>query len=346
MEIKKHRKYISLDFNNFNCQISKFKKDYKEQRNKREKGSSMKDFMHIKIQKTTDSSVKDLENKSTDRITLKETILLYVKCLICDKNVHKDYVFCLKCDHKFCYRCSKHFYEKKIDDRVRRLKCPVHKCLEFLSRDNLYHVISNVHYDTYVSYDNETLKFDSETQVEPLSSNRTLHRAYTEKHILTFASTNSHLDLDKVKQTFCIFCKEPSLYTRTYRNYYKCLNCFKTICKYCQKPYTMNHLVYQKEKNWCRVYFKRLNSNIDFRKATISLVKKFLYECLFIIASYFLTLIWVYIQISNKNKFLFKNLKIIRIIIYIIATLIIIPVYTIILPFYPMSLCVLDKIIK
>jgi hypothetical protein len=252
-------------------------------------------------------------------------------CFLCDKLHLSNNMISLGCNHAFCIKCGKVYYEDKIEQGDKILKCPVFKCQKTPDKEFLSTLVTERH-----------LTLLSKLQTQPNSSRDTKFeevKVYTQKHILDINNNDNFLLYNKTKELFCQKCTEASLYGRTGKTYVKCLNCFNTICKFCMKVYNYDHLDITSE-SYCKVYFRK-----DLKKQVIkpNKCKLYLLTLGLIIASYFLLFISVlkYILKFFENKEKSKCKTFTNYILIILLYILMIPIMLMTIPYFPLLISML-----
>ena len=274
--------------------------------------ASKESYLNDKIRILTNQSVEEEGNE-------------YFKfCFLCDKLILTSNMICVgNCSHFFCSKCGKIYYEDKVEQGENVLKCPIYKCLIQLENDLLKAIITEKHYELFISYKNRKVN-NQKNIVDDV-------KIYTKKHILDINDNQNFMLYNKTKEQFCFKCNEASLYGRTGRNYVKCLNCLNT--KHCMKFYTFDHLDITSD-NYCKVYFRK-----DLKKDSVkqNKFKAFCITVLMIIASYILSVLAIFsIILRCIRKEGKKNTKYyIDTIIVILLFLLLIPLMILVIPFFP-----------
>ena len=264
-------------------------------------------------------------------------------CFICDQFFLKDKInYATDCEHSFCRRCGKGFYEEKIEQGDVTFKCPVYKCEKKVSLDIIINLVSEKHFKSIESKEekmnitkgvNNFIKMDSV-------------KYYTQKHVLDINTNETYFIYNKAKENFCIKCSEAALYGKSGKYIVKCLNCYHTICKFCMKSFTADHFEIS-SFNYCKVYFRR-----RLRKGYVKekqFCKNFLFLFLIYIVSYLLICLSIYKIIyvffskalglglglglrNKKNKSVLKN--ILYYILLTITYIIITPLFLLCIPYF------------
>ncbi len=110
---------------------------------------------------------------------------------------------------------------------------------------------------------------------------------YSKKNILDVDNLKNFYKYTKNRELYCKGCNEPSLFIRPGKNSVKCLNCYRSSCKFCLKPITHDHF----DLNsfiYCKVYFRRKLKIMSFNNNSTNKIKNFFISFLMIIASYIL----------------------------------------------------------
>jgi hypothetical protein len=246
-------------------------------------------------------------------------------CFLCDKLHLSNTMLMLGCNHAFCQKCGKVYYEDKIEQGDKLLKCPVFKCHKTASFEFLKNLVTERH-----------INLLGKNQTEPntnLDSKFEEVKVYTQKHILDINTNDNFLLYNKIKEQFCQKCTEASLYGRTGKTYVKCLNCFNTICKFCMKIYNYDHLDITSE-NYCKVYFRK-----DLKKHIVkpNKCKLYLLTLGLIIASYFLLFMAIFKHIHKyfKNKKSNIVFSIFYNIIFFLLCIFLAPILLMTIPYFP-----------
>jgi hypothetical protein len=264
------------------------------------------------------NDIRVITNPSEDEINE-----FFKFCFLCDKLHLANIMITLGCNHAFCQKCGKLYYEDKIEQGDSDLKCPVFKCQKTPSIDFLKTLVTEKHISLFKK--NQT-EINKDNKIDEI-------KVYTQKHILDINTNENFLLYNKTKEQFCQKCTEASLYGRTGKTYVKCLNCFNTICKFCMKIYNYDHLDITSE-SYCKVYFRK-----DLKKQIIkpNKFKLYLLTLAMIIASYFLCFISIlkytnqFIEMKKTTKFKTFTYNIVLILLYIL----IVPIMLMIIPYFP-----------
>ena len=212
-----------------------------------------------------------------DYINKKNNFSIYNQqiCNICDLlKPSNKFIFLPICNHTLCINCGKSFYEDLIEKGELKLKCPFYKCSKVLSSISfLKNIISQKHYErlinnkqnfnkkqqnnlnnnalqlggkqTLSSYTKGTKKSSTintvDKKISKLEINSILQK-YSKKNVLSITKNDDeYLIYNMFRECFCPCCNLPSLFGKTLSNHLKCLNCFKSICKFCFKVVDTDH---------------------------------------------------------------------------------------------------------
>lgn len=223
----------------------------------------------------------------------------YKVCFLCDQFFLKDKTYTAEdCDHFFCRRCGKAYYEEKIEEGEQTFKCAVYKCLEKISNELLKALVSEKHYCVIEGkeYKTEGNTTTNTMGVKMFKQKQSINnfvnvskmdsiKFYTQKHVIDVNSNESFFIFNKAKEQFCVKCSEPALYGKNGKFVVKCLNCFYTICKFCMKNYTSDHFD-MSSFNYCKVYFRKRLKKTSVKERQCC--KNFWFTVLIYLASYIL----------------------------------------------------------
>jgi len=273
-------------------------------------------------------STPSLEKENMTSINIEEKTInstriinpIFILCVICDITMHENNFINISklCKHKICFKCTKIFYEDKIESCEYPLLCPVYKCKKIIESDELIEIIvSRVHYENYKQIKKEsgsskiitglneyekdnkinkgkklallTLENVNDSNSRNCSSNVNVDKksvvdslkVYSKRHIISISNINTYINFIKTKELFCPNCNEPSLFGKVPSNNIKCLNCFAKICKFCFNEVTNDHFDVTTQ-NYCKEYRKKLNVrklNKNLMRKNLSFAKRIL-ECL------------------------------------------------------------------
>jgi len=261
-------------------------------------------------------------------------------CFICDQYYSSEKIITSnKCDHTICNKCARDFFEEKIEQGNNEMKCVIFKCPMKYETKLIKSLISEKHLQYLLEREEKksgniiqmeesklpgNLQIESkltkaltkqslnignytqyDSQLPNYNKNNFLNvesiKLYSQKHVLDVNTNDSFFLYNKAREHICSKCLEPALYGKNKKNYVKCLNCLNSICKFCLKSYSFDHLDIT-SLNYCRVYFRRkLKKFIQEKK---SLWYNIFFQVLISIVSFLLLLFLSYTKIS-------KNLKII-----------------------------------
>lgn len=285
-------------------------------------------------------------------------------CFICDQFFLKEKTYTTEnCDHSFCRRCGKAFYEEKIEQGEVSFKCPVYKCPDKASNQMIKLLVSEKHF-TSIDKKEFVEGSDKETQmnspnVVSFKQKHSLNnfvsvtkmdsiKFYTQKHVIDINSNESYFLFNKAKEFFCVKCSEPALYGKTGKYIVKCLNCYHTICKFCMKNYTSDHFEIS-SFNYCKVYFRRRLRKIPVKDTKH--IKNFLFTWLLFIASYLMICLFIYkyisLGISKIMCFKRNERNVLKLIFFyflaFVINITITPVMFLVMPYYPPLITLIHK---
>jgi hypothetical protein len=292
-----------------------------------------------------DIKSKDFESSEKlkyDHLNEEPTFEYFKLCYICDKlHLTTSTFSSLGCEHAICLKCGKTFYEDKIEQGEGNLKCPIYNCQACPEISFIKTILSDKHSETLM---NLLERGESNVEMSKRKSNTFFEvKVYTQKHVFDVNTNDTFFTFNQTKDQFCIKCGEPSLYGRTGKSYVKCLNCYNTICKFCMKAYSYDHLDIT-SLNYCKVYFRKtLKKNIEKQ----SNLKIFLLTYLMMIPSFTLLFCAMFTYIADIISYvlLYKNktnaiFKVIFFLMYFISIIIMFPVFILLIPYFPILIAI------
>ena len=206
----------------------------------------------IAIQSLHDSS----EDSGNEKDTLTNIIMSknVSQCFICDSfsSFFPNKLFSTgQCNHLFCKRCGKNYYEEQIELGKFTLKCPRYLCDKKMDIKNIKILISETYYHQIEKKQNLFLN--------GAPDNNIYNNYLISKHFIDVVKKDEKMfeEYIRMKTIFCFNCGYPALFGRNCRDYVKCLNCLQLICKYCCKAYDDDHLNIR-SGNYCKVYFRTI----------------------------------------------------------------------------------------
>lgn len=283
----------------------------------------------------------------------------YFKCIFCDKiSNNEKYNSYFTCNHFFCKKCGKTFYEDNIDSMILKnnftpfIKCPIIDCPKKISLSLLKTIISEKYYnDLMINIDknkNEkslkklknqkditimktefiSNKKNNEINIKNRLCNET-HK-YLQKNIIDLSSHNKYIYYIKKSFIRCPNCREYSIYSGIEGNYDRCLKCMSKYCKYCHKIFENSHLDITKITH-CKVFYriekKFLSQNFWYR---------YLLNLLIVIGGYLFVLTFFIIKMKKAIKIPKLCRKIMILCISFILFFLFLPICLLILPYFPM----------
>ena len=305
---------------------------------------------------TNESGVDYVKQESNINNELK-----YFQCYICENSYVYDFISLqIKCDHLFCHRCGKLFYEEKIEQgEFENFKCGITYCKFIIPDFIIETLISKTHLEIITKKKENCFSLLLTKQNSSLNSeNLVLNRIvdfnsnlktffeknkfqnvinYSLKNVCDIGSNENFFQYSKNKNQICPFCKEMQLYGKNTRAFVKCLNCLKKFCKYCFKQFDKNHLE-NDNKNRCRVYYRR---KIDKNKNQISFSFKYIQIMLMLFGGYLVIATFFIVKMKKTfvdNKFsLYVFLKILY---YFLLSIIFTPLSILIIPYLSILTCI------
>ena len=281
------------------------------------------------------------------------------KCIFCDKiSNNEKYNSYFSCNHFFCKKCGKTFYEDNIDSMIAKnnftpfVKCPIIDCPKKISFSLLKSIISEKYYnDLMINFDknknemtNRKLKNQKDITImktetistkkndEILLKKRLYHESnkYLQKNIIDLNSQNKYVYYIKKSFIRCANCKEYSLYSGIEGNYDRCLKCMSKYCKYCHKIFENSHLDITKI-NHCKVFYR-----IEKKFWSQNFCYRYLINLLTVIGGYLFVLTFFIIKMKKAIKITKICRRIMVICISFILFFLFLPICLIILPYFPM----------
>jgi hypothetical protein len=283
-----------------------------------------------KISKIKINESKNEKKNKEDYINKKNNFNIYNQhiCNICDLlKPSNKFIFLPICNHTFCINCAKSFYEDLIEKGEFNLKCPYYKCSKVLSSISfLKNIISQKHYErlignnkqknnqkeqnnlnnkalrlggkqTISSYTKGTKKSSTintvDKNISKLEINSIIEK-YSKKNVLSVTKNDDeYIIYSMFRECFCPCCNLPCLFGKTLSNHLKCLNCFKSICKFCFKLVDTDHFnTYSQKccKNYRFFLWKNKHSSTFTQKRYNGYFENL---CLFFV-SYILFVVFLY----------------------------------------------------
>ena len=285
----------------------------------------------------------------------------YARCLFCDLiSDNEEYNSYFSCEHFFCKKCGKTFYEDIIESMIKNnnfhnLHCPIVQCSNIIPFPLLKLILSNENYTEFINnIDKNKTKENSENLINNTKDKKEKKEIFIMKtdmfennEIITNKLDNEYykylqkniIDLNSYKKYIyfiqksfirCPLCKEYSLYGRIECNFDKCLKCLKKYCKYCHKEFDNCHLDVTKI-NHCKVFYRTYKEYIQQK-----FYYKLLFNYLFVIGGYLFVLTFFIIKIKRALRIRNILKKIFLIFFFFILFLIFLPVCIIIFPYFPL----------
>ena len=238
-------------------------------------------------------------NDNNDRAVLKPIIIrqninnkrTHQVCEICDFTYAIDKFFLPQCkQHYICKKCTKNYYEEKIEEGIKDLFCPFSKCGSNIDIKDLQKFISSEHYNRLCLMNQKSKNNSDEnknsfyfTKIKT-DYNKSNIQSYTKRNVIDINTNKDFFNYNSIREGFCPHCYEESLFSKTNTRFYKCLNCEMKICKMCFKQFTINHLEIN-NLDHCKVFY-RIEENENFRKKQTIL--NLLLQLFFVLASFFI----------------------------------------------------------
>ena len=275
--------------------------------------TNQKDFKNIIVPSNNNHLIRNIEyenerEKTTSRNRLNSNIVNYGNyeeenipfgiCFICEKYNQKSQNYSTgKCMHFFCRRCGKYYYEEKIEDGINKFKCPLFSCKCEMSIEIVKKLVSEKHYNIICNNNknNNKNKFRNWNYInsENVELNNHIH-LYSQTHVIDINSNEHFYMYNKAKSNICPKCNQNALFIKGGNNFFKCLNCFYTMCKFCLKTFDNLHFDIS-YPNHCKVYFRRKDGKNNKNNCFFS----FIIQLLMIIVSYIFLFIGLFFYIFN-----------------------------------------------
>ena len=299
----------------------------------------------------------DTKNNNDDRV-IKSLYLstnyitdnIYTMCSICEHTYNISKLFVAECEEHFlCKRCTKNYYEEKIEDGITEICCPFLKCKAKVNLSKLKNIIGPDHYKRLINKnynsigDNEEYKNSLIFTKLKTYYNKGNAAQYSKKNVIDINSNKNFFNYNRIKDGYCPFCNEESLFSKTNSHYSKCLYCLEKICRYCYKLYNEKHMDIH-SKDYCKVYYRLDDDKIQKNKFHIYLGQLF-----FVLSCFYLTFagsfyifkkMFFYLFNANNNKNFVKSILgyFFAMILFIIS----IPILVLLYPYFPSILAMSD----
>ena len=277
-------------------------------------------FHHLK-DKVNHSGIEEEKNNTNNSNSECKLLfpLGYSICELCDLLIPKKLMITLSpCQHSFCTRCGKNFYEDIIETGdVNNLTCPYYNCKTPLSVATLINLVSEKLMSRYYrlfnksllsveSLKKDTIHLNNNTTTKNLSTYFSTIQDYNKKHVI---DVNQNEDMyylyHKYKDNFCQVCNLPSLFGKNCKNTLKCLNCMGRFCKFClQKIDTPDHFNTFNERNCCKNYLKFYREQMR-PKDNHKEIRNFCLRFFFFLVSYFFAIMISVFYIKKICDFIF-----------------------------------------
>lgn len=273
-----------------------------------------KDYVNtsiLRLVNVNQSKSITIDEKSKDNSNYEGKLFFplgYTICELCDLLVPKKLIITLSpCEHSFCTRCAKNFYEDKIENGdINELTCPYYTCKTQLPINILTKLISENLLNRYNRLNNKSL-FNANTIKKNTIANSTTNnlstyfttiKEYNQKHVIDVSQNeNMYFMYHKYKEHFCQKCNLPSLFGKNCKNTLKCLNCLRKFCKFCLNEINSpDHFNTFNTKNCCKNYLKfyreQMKPKIKHNKLIIALQRFIMflvsYLSIFLIAYFYI----------------------------------------------------------
>ena len=265
-------------------------------------------------------------------------------CFICEKYNQRSQNYSTgKCMHFFCRRCGKLYYEEKIEDGIKNFKCPLYSCKCDMPIEIIKKLVSETHYNIICESikNNNSNRYKNWNYInsENIELNNHIH-LYSQTHVIDINSNEHFYMYNKAKINICPKCNKNSLFIKGGNHFFKCLNCFYTMCKFCLKSFDNLHLDIS-YPNHCKVFFRRKDEKNNKNNYLLS----FSIQLFMIIVSYFFLFTGLFFYIFNffqmcftcNNKKYFNNCFLYFIICFlsVIFLLIFSPFLFLFIPYFP-----------
>ena len=308
----------------------------------------------FKLSEINNNIILQEKNSNNNRIDKNKIVESGINCYICEKMYYFSNIYFAKCKiHFFCKNCLRTYYHELIENGIRRMKCPIYKCIYDIDDIFLKKILDNHCYQILFNQKNE--KEEKKTNIDDISISMPIMKLFKNKEISreklyykrSVIDVSSNLDLyfiRKSKDQYCPKCNEPSVFRKTNAFFYKCLNCGFKICKYCNKEFTDIHLI-MNDYNHCKVFYrakkKFISNNILF-DFFIQMLYTFGMFLIFVVFCFYLinNIFWIIFGIHDKNINYIKSFF--SLLLSILIYLIIIPILIIIIPFFPNIMALTD----
>ena len=302
--------------------------------------------------KNDDNSKSSNDDRVIRSLTLSKNVVndnIYTICCICEHTYNKNKLVVAECEeHYLCKRCTKNYYEEIIEDGYREIFCPFLKCRAPVDLEDLKKIIGPDHFRRLTNNYN-SIEDGEETKNKfiftKLKTNYNKGNAgvYCKKHVIDINSNKNFFNYNRIKDGYCPFCYEKSLFSKTNSHYYKCLYCLSKICRYCFKNYNEKHMDIHNQDH-CKVYYR-----LDEEKDKINMFKIYFKQLFFVVSCFYLIFAGSFYIIkniffskfnanSNKNCFKYFFCYFFAIIFFIMT----IPILFLLYPYFPSILAFSD----
>ena len=274
-------------------------------------------------------------------------------CFICELIISiKKFIKYKTCKHIMCENCGKSFYEDKIEQGEKNLRCPSYKCGSNLIDGTVKLFVSEMHFNQQ-QQNSSNKKIDLATgrpinfgKMSTINLKQNLFKIFSQNNVLDITRIDAFFDYKRSKEQFCTKCYEPALFGKNGKNYIKCLNCSNFFCKFCLKNLNQHHFDLS-SLNHCKIFFrKKTIKSTDL--GNLYCLRSILYYFVIYIISY---IILVFGVIEFVKEFIIDLLrpvdkvalflgKIIYVLMWMILSIPLIVVLWLIIPFFPLIITI------
>ena len=294
-----------------------------------------------------ENNEKDRALKPASILPIHKTNTVYKICALCEHIFPMQKLFLPECGrHYLCNRCAKNYYEDKIENGIKEMKCPFLNCQKPVDLEDLKKIISKEHFNILCEHN---LNGITDTQNKFIYTkiktniNKDNFELYTKKNVIDISSNKSFFNYTNAKGVYCPNCYKDAIFSKNNSHFFKCLNCYCKRCKYCFKDFDDKHMDIN-TANHCKVYYRFEDEENKTNK-----FYEILLQIFFVIASYYICFAGSFLMFRKLFFFIFRAKSTGNIIQFIIAYIfalifffLSIPFLVVFYPFFPSIMMVTD----
>lgn len=166
------------------------------------------------------------------------------KCILCNRIYPYNMIISTeKCNHFYCHKCIKQWFFEQLcykDNETNNIdisfhKCPITFCNECFHDSTITSMLTSIYTaSSILKCDFNKATIDESLQIKNKHNKRKTIQ-YNKNNVIDVNSNLKLFTFIKNNETACPFCFDNRTFNKKSTDFFFCLNCLQSYCKYCKQ---------------------------------------------------------------------------------------------------------------